>query len=220
MKSSGVQSEAPRPFDLFEEDLRQLGETRVIDFSAGQLIYQPGDDTEGIFFVLHGMARISNYSKGTKELTKAFFKKGDMFGELASILRAKRRDYAHAMEDTTIMVVPVDQLHLLMRTNTAFNLKLMKYISNKLLILEERLENIVFKDSKTRIHEYMRELIREKGVRIGYEVLIRHFPTHQEIANETATSRQTVTTVLNNLRNQNIISVDRKRLLIREPDQI
>ena len=42
--------------------------------------------------------------------------------------------------------------------------------------------------------------------------------THQEIANLTATSRQTVTTILNELRNKNIITFNRRRLLIRDMD--
>jgi CRP/FNR family transcriptional regulator, cyclic AMP receptor protein len=44
--------------------------------------------------------------------------------------------------------------------------------------------------------------------------------THQEIANLTATSRQTVTTILNELRNHNILTFDRKRMLIRDMDRL
>ena len=47
-------------------------------------------------------------------------------------------------------------------------------------------------------------------------MLVRKFNTHQEIANLTATSRQTVTTILNELRTRNLITFDRKRLLIRD----
>ena len=44
--------------------------------------------------------------------------------------------------------------------------------------------------------------------------------THQEIASITATSRQTVTTVLNELREDNILSFNRQRLLIRDMSQL
>ena len=44
--------------------------------------------------------------------------------------------------------------------------------------------------------------------------------THQEIANLTATSRQTVTTVLNELRNKNILTFNRRRLLIRDMGEL
>ena len=84
--------------------------------------------------------------------------------------------------------------------------------------MEKRLEALVFKDSRTRIIEFIYDLASEKGQRVGYEVVVRKFMTHQEIANLTATSRQTVTTILNELRNRNILTFNRKRLLIRDMD--
>ena len=86
--------------------------------------------------------------------------------------------------------------------------------------MEKRLESLVFKDSRTRIIEFLKGLADKKGQRVGYEMLVRKFLTHQEIANLTATSRQTVTTVLNELRNRKIITFNRRRLLIRDMEQL
>jgi len=58
----------------------------------------------------------------------------------------------------------------------------------------------------------------EKGKPVGYEILVNNFISHQEIANMTATSRQTVTTTLNELRNDNLIYFNRRKLLIRDKD--
>ena len=48
------------------------------------------------------------------------------------------------------------------------------------------------------------------------EMLIRHSFTQQDIANFTGTSRQTVTTILNDLKKNNQIILSRKRILIRD----
>jgi CRP/FNR family transcriptional regulator, cyclic AMP receptor protein len=88
------------------------------------------------------------------------------------------------------------------------------------LEMEQRLESLVFKDSRTRIIEFLKSLAAKRGQRVGYEMLVRKFLTHQEIANLTATSRQTVTTVLNELRNKNILIFNRRRLLIRDMDKL
>jgi CRP-like cAMP-binding protein len=63
-------------------------------------------------------------------------------------------------------------------------------------------------------------LARTKGQRVGYEWLIRKPVTHQEIANLTATSRQTVTTTLNDLRFKKLLTFNRSRLLIRDLDKL
>ena len=106
----------------------------------------------------------------------------------------------------------------LMRDHNGLGLFLMKIMGSRMLDLEERLESLVFKDSRTRIIEFLYNLGEKKGQRVGYERVVRKFMTHQEIANLTATSRQTVTTILNELRNKNIITFNRRRLLIRDMD--
>lgn len=110
------------------------------------------------------------------------------------------------------------QIKSLMREYNGFNLFLMKIMGRRVLQMEKRLESLVFKDSRTRIIEFLYNLATEKGQRVGYEVVVRKFMTHQEIANLTATSRQTVTTILNELRSKNVLTFDRKRLLVRDMD--
>ena len=96
----------------------------------------------------------------------------------------------------------------------------MKIVGSRVLEIEKRLESLVFKDSRSRIVEYLFELVEKKGQRVGYEWVVRNFYTHQEIANITATSRQTVTTVLNELRAADILTFNRKRLLVRDLDAL
>ena len=92
----------------------------------------------------------------------------------------------------------------------------MGIIGSRALEMEKRLESLVFKDSRSRILEFLIDLNEKRGQRVGYEWVVRKFITHQEIANLTATSRQTVTTVLNELKAKEILTFDRKRLLIRD----
>ena len=89
-------------------------------------------------------------------------------------------------------------------------------MGSRVLEMEKRLESLVFKDSRSRVIDFLLDLADKKGTRVGYETLIEGFFTHQEIANLTATSRQTVTTVLNELRTRNLLTFNRKRLLIRD----
>ena len=96
----------------------------------------------------------------------------------------------------------------------------MKLIGNRAMEMEKRLESLIFKDSRSRIIEFLLDLNDKKGQRVGYEWVVRKFITHQEIANLTATSRQTVTSVLNELKGENVLTFDRKRLLIRDLEKL
>ena len=82
--------------------------------------------------------------------------------------------------------------------------------------VERRLESLVFKDARSRVVEFIREMAEEKGQKVGFETMIKSHLTHKDIASLTGTSRQTVTTILNELKEKNIINFDRRRILIRD----
>ncbi|RMF30271.1 MAG: Crp/Fnr family transcriptional regulator [Bacteroidetes bacterium] len=189
-------------------------------FKKGEYIYLPDEMADKIFFLVEGRVKIGTYSDSGKEITKAILGKGEVFGELALVGEKNRRDFAVAMEDSIACVCTVEEMRALMKDHSALSLFLMRIMGSRMLEMEQRLEALVFKDSRTRIIEFLHQLGQKKGQRVGYEMLVRKFMTHQEIANLTATSRQTVTTVLNELRNKNILTFNRRRLLIRDMDAL
>ncbi len=189
-------------------------------YKKGEYLYLPDEYSDRIFFLTEGRVKIGTYSDAGKEITKTILNKGEVFGELALIGEDKRRDFAYAMENTTVCILSVPEMKTLMREHNGLSIFLMKIMGSRMLEMEQRLESLVFKDSRTRIIEFLHNLGETKGQRVGYEMLVRKFMTHQEIANLTATSRQTVTTVLNELRNKNILTFNRRRLLIRDMDQL
>lgn len=189
-------------------------------FKKGEYIYVPNEHADRIYFLTEGRVKIGAYGEGGKEITKAILSNGEVFGELSLIGADKRRDFAYVMEPTTLCVITVDEMKSLMREYSGLQLFLMKIMGNRVLEMEHRLESLVFRDSRTRIVDYLINLAHKKGQRVGYETLVRRFLTHQEIANLTATSRQTVTTVLNELRGKNLITFNRKRLLIRDLEEL
>ncbi len=189
-------------------------------YKKGEYIYLPEEYSDRIFFITEGRVKIGSYGDSGKEITKAILGKGEVFGELALIGEDKRRDFAYAMEEATVCVIGIQEMRILMRDRNDLSLFIMKMMGSRMLELEQRLESLVFKDSRSRIIEYLYDLASKKGQRVGYEMLVRKFLTHQEIANLTATSRQTVNTVLNELRDKNILTFDRRRLLVRDMDKL
>jgi len=189
-------------------------------YKKGEYIYLPEEYSDKIFFLTEGRVKVGTYSDDGKEITKAILGKGEVFGELALVGEDRRRDFAYVMEQATICVLRVEQMRALMRDRSELNIFLIKIMGSRMLELEQRLESLVFKDSRSRIVEYLHDLATKKGQRVGYEMLVRKFLTHQEIANITATSRQTVNTVLNELRNKNILTFNRRRMLVRDMDKL
>lgn len=186
------------------------------EFKKGEPVYVPEDMSDRIFFIQEGRIKISVMNEEGKEITKAMLGRGEVFGELSMLGETQRRDFATALENTTTCVVTLDELRELMRERSELNLFFMKMFGARQLEMERRLESLVFRDSRSRIVEFLVGLTKTKGQRVGYEWVVRQFITHQEIANLTATSRQTVTTTLNDLRYLKLLTFNRSRLLVRD----
>jgi CRP-like cAMP-binding protein len=206
------------PTKLGNEDLMSKHVHRT--FKKGEPVYVPQDYSDRIFFINDGRIKISVMNEEGKEITKAILGRGEVFGELAMLGEQRRHDFATALEDTSACVVTLEELRGLMRERSELNLFFMRVFGSRQLEMERRLESLVFRDSRSRIVEYLLVLAKTKGQRVGYEWVVRNFITHQEIANLTATSRQTVTTTLNDLRFKKLLTFNRSRLLIRDLEKL
>jgi len=196
-------------------------ETHIFsNFVKGDYIFEPLDSADKIYFISSGRVKIASEGEGEKTVTKAILTSGEIFGEMALAGQKQRRDFAVALEPTEICVMTLEEMKALFKDHSSLYLFMMKLLGNRALDMEKRLESLIFKDSRSRIVEFLLDLNEKRGQRVGYEWVVRKFITHQEIANLTATSRQTVTTVLNDLKSKNVLTFDRKRLLIRDLEKL
>jgi len=188
---------------------------KVID--KYRFVYFPEDDARSIYFLKKGKVKIGSYSPDGKEIIKAILKTQEVFGEHKLMGENTRTDFAQAIDGPVILCqMDADQFEDLLNRNATLALKVTKLVGFRLRRIERRFEALIFKDARTRIIDFIRDMAEESGQRIGYETLIKNYLTHNDIARLTATSRQTVTMVLNDLKQKEVIHFDRKKILIRD----
>lgn len=187
-------------------------------YKKGETIYFTGDSANTLYLIASGKVRILNYTESGEEIVKAILSRGEMFGELALLGEEERNEIAQSMEEgTTLCPVHTDDIHNLMKDNKEFSFSIYKWLGLRLRKMERRIVNLVFKDVRERLVDFIKELAQEKGEKKGEKIVIEHFYTHKNIANLIGTSRQTVTTTLNELRDEGLISFDRKSITILQP---
>ncbi len=191
------------------------GDTQL-SIEQNQYVYLPDEPARKIFLINKGRVKIGTYDASGKEVTKAILSPGEVFGELALVSEGSRRDFAYSLEETELCVLEKEDLSRMLRERSEIQLFFMRLIGDRTLKLEQRLENLMFKTSRSRITEFLHQLAETRGRSVGYEREVRNMLTHKEIADLTGTSRQTVNAVLNDLRRQNIITFNRKRMLVRD----
>ncbi|MEM1324296.1 MAG: Crp/Fnr family transcriptional regulator [Bacteroidota bacterium] len=180
-------------------------------------IYYPNDPSDAVMFLVKGAVKICIHSSDGREIIKSVLHPTAMFGELAMVGEERRKDYAQAMnEEVHMLVLKISDLQRLIQSNGQLSLKIITMLGTRLRTAESRLEALIFKDARTRIIDFLKDSVEKRGRRIGYEMLLKHCLTQQDIANITGTSRQTVTSVLNDLRKSDLIYFNRRSILIRD----
>ncbi|GAB4257122.1 MAG: Crp/Fnr family transcriptional regulator [Vicingaceae bacterium] len=203
------------------ERLKMAKKMKDTVVSKNDYIYFPEDPSSSIFFLKKGRVKIGTYSDEGKEIIKAILVPGEIFGELSLVGEERRKDFAMAMDnDVTICALSMEDMQEMMHKNPNLSLRVTKLIGFRLIKIERRLESLIFKDARSRIIDFIKDMCEEKGQKIGDEILVKHYLTHQDIANLTATSRQTVTTVLNELKEQDLLYLERNRFLVRDLNKL
>jgi len=189
-------------------------------YRKGAYIYKTGEPVHSIYFIVEGRIKVESICRNGKRITKSFLSNDALFGEMALFGEVIRRDAAYTLDITVVHIYTREAIQKLLKVDAKFQFLLLNKMANQVLDLEHRLTSLVFKDSRSRVIEFLVRLGRKEGQRVGYEILLKNFLPHQEIAYYTATSRQTVTVVLNELKAQNLVHYHRKRLLIRDIDKL
>lgn len=196
-------------------DLAATMETKTI--KRYNFVYLPEASSSEIYLLAKGTVKIGTHSNDGREVIKALIHPIAMFGELGIVGETHRTDFAQALkEEVYLYVLQVSEFKKMMKRNFELSSQVMMLFGSRLMKAETKLESLIFKDARTRIVDFIKDAINVRGRRVGYEMLLKHSLTHQDIANITCTSRQTVTLVLNELRKSDLIHFNRGRILVRD----
>ena len=190
------------------------------NFSRNQPVYFAKEPSNSIFFLKSGRVKLSRIASDGKEMILGLVSKGEVFGEMAYLDEEERKDFATALDECLVCAINKDDFKKFVEQNPELNLRLTKLMGLKLRKYSERIEELVFKDAEQRVISFLLRLAEENGKQIGEEFFVKPFLKHQDIAELTACSRQTVNSVLTHLREKRIINFDRKKLIIHNKEEL
>lgn len=207
---------------LSEEELTYLNNyTEIKTYKKYDHVFLEDEPSNTIFFLTKGVIKLGSHSKDGREVIKNILHPHAMFGELGLVGEENRQGFAEVMnEPAECLLLKVVDFQKLMDKNHQLCLNVINLVGGKLRKAESRLESLIFKDARARIIDFLKDSVEKRGRRVGFEMLLKHSLTQQDIANITGTSRQTVTSVLNDLRKSDLIYFNRRSILIRDMQKL
>lgn len=206
---------------LEKTEMEQLNKISTMqDFKKNQPIYFAKEPSSSIFFLKKGRVKLTRTSNDGKEMILGIINAGEVFGEMSFLDEGERTDYATAIDDALLCAINKQEFREFVEKSPDLNLRLTKLIGFRLKRYTEKIEELVFKDSPQRIISFVLRIAEDNGKKLGSDIFIKPFLKHQDIAELTACSRQTVSSVLTDLREKGIIDFDRKKLIIHNADTL
>lgn len=207
--------------ELAEDDLIGIAplftEKKV---KKGTILFVEGDAGEELFLIHSGVVKIYRLDEA-KEITLALFRDGDFFGEMSLISSGLTRSAtAEAMQACTLYVLNRAAFTSFMEKSPRLCLKLLETTMQRLRHANDQIYDLTFLGVRSRIIKTIIRLSEQHGNATPNGILINVKLTHQQLANLVGTVRESVTKVLQELLDDELIIIDKKLITLRNIEAI
>ncbi|MGA6826901.1 Crp/Fnr family transcriptional regulator [Nitrospira sp. NS4] len=185
--------------------------------AKGELVYRLGDAAQSVFFLRHGLVKLTSLTDGGRELILRLHQAGDVFGELCHCT-GERREQAVAMEDGEVVELSFDEFIAHLQSNRPAFLLFLSNVAQQLSSAYEQIQTLSFSSTMERLVRTLNRLADEFGEEEGEWTRLTHYFRQDDLAQMIGARREVVSTLLNQLREQGLITYARKDgLLLHRP---
>lgn len=182
--------------------------------TKGDIIFFSEENIGRVFTLKKGSLKIVRIDEEGNEIVKDILKVGDLFGSL-DLIESNEDEYAIVLTDTvTFCSFKAADFEKFIENKPDVAVKYTKWIGFWFKRLENRYSNIMFKDVKSRLVHFLKDISKDHEKDQDGRVTLPNYLTHQDIASLICSTRQTVTSLLNTLKSDGIIEYSRKEIRV------
>ncbi|MEA5533077.1 global nitrogen regulator NtcA [Crocosphaera sp. XPORK-15E] len=191
----------------------------VEPFERGKTIFFPGDPAERVYFLLKGAVKLSRVYEAGEEITVALLRENSVFGVLSLITGQRSDRFYHAVAFTPVELLsaPIEQVEQALKSNPDLSILMLQGLSSRILQTEMMIETLAHRDMGSRLVSFLLILCRDFGVPTPEGIRVDLKLSHQAIAEAIGSTRVTVTRLLGDLRQEEMISIHKKKITVHNP---
>lgn len=208
-----------RNYDLWsyltDEEYEELGLVHnFIEARKGDFIYFDSHLLNKLFFIKDGFIRIGYINEKGEEVVKEIIQKGEVFGQFTLLKNNLNGEFAQAFKsDVSLCAFDIVDFERILLRKPQLAIHYSRQMGQKLRNTENRILNLLNKDVRTRLIGFFYQLAQQHGWKEDHSSCnIENFLTHDDIARLIGSSRQTVTTIINELETEGMIRFSRQQI--------
>jgi CRP/FNR family transcriptional regulator, cyclic AMP receptor protein len=199
-------------------ELGKIGYKRFVD--KDQLVFQAGKCSEDVYILLDGRIKIYELSCEGREVILWFCFPGELFGLSEVMKRGLREVNAQSCSRCQVLSIRQTDFEAYMLTRPAVAKGVIDVLSCRLRELSDVLLNLASDDVTSRVIKLITRLSARYGRSTEKGIYLDIPLTHQEMADMIGTSRQTVSTVIGNLKRKGILRNEQRTIYIQDQEWV
>jgi CRP/FNR family transcriptional regulator len=217
MKSAEPKSSlknVPLFYSLNTEELSNIQKKIAIKrYRKNQIIMPEEDTNEYMYIIIFGKVKVYQTSIEGREIILAMHKSGDYFGEMSLLDGKTVPATVQAVQDTLTAIISKKDFYALIRRHRTVLNNLLSILCSRLRESWFRMRILSFDTASQRIKGLLFMLMSDYGESTEEGIILNLKLTHQEIADMTGLSRETVTRIINRWQKSELISIMKKRYI-------
>lgn len=188
-------------------------------FATGQPIFLQDDPGEEMYLVVEGKIRISFESMGGREVTLAILGEGSFFGDMALLDGHPRSASAYAETSCLALVLRRVDFHNFLEGSPAAARSLLAFLSMRLRKSNDKIQDLALLTVRQRLAAVLLDLaVKDSEALPEGGVLLAKTVNHRVLAGLLGTSRETVSRMAAELREQGLVEQRGRRIRVIDLD--
>lgn len=201
--------------DLDPQGLEELkGLMRTIEYDKGEVIFQEGEPSFGLYIIRSGRVKLAKRSpKGKRQILK-LLGPGELLGEKTMFDRETYTAYAKTLEPTTVYFIEREAFLDFIRRHPSVALRLIEKLARELKAFQNRLLEASYEGSLERVARLLLTVERSCGIPEGDRIYLGLELSRAELAEMAGISPETAIRTLARLKERGLIETEGHKIYI------
>jgi CRP/FNR family transcriptional regulator len=181
-----------------------------------EFIYFEAHLHNALYFLKDGYVKIGYYDKEGREVIKEIIGHGDIFGQITLLPNNLEGEFAMAYKsEVSLCMFRVQEFEQLLHQHPQIVLRFTRQLGQKMLRVENRMINLLHRTIHERLIHFLVGLTRQfPQYYAGNRFEMPNIFTHDDIARLIGSSRQTVSTIINEWEREGLCLMDKKSIVL------
>lgn len=201
--------------DLNDSELDEVIQVTVErTYQKGEYVFMQGQYRDYVYFVRRGLIKVFKVDPEGREHVVNILGAGQMFPHVGFFDDSPYPGTAEALAPTNLLAIRSQNFERLLFTNPDMMRKVMRVLGQKILFLQEKVQELALYDGHDRVLALLRHFADEHGKSTADGIHVKLHVTDTEMAQMIGMTRESVNRMMNQLRKEGIVSGTREEWVL------